>query len=426
MITGAMNLKTKTAGEVMTRLEDVFMLSDKTILDFETVSTIQKRGYSRIPVFHEERKNIIALFHAKDLAFVDPDDEMPIKTILEFYHHPMIHVKEEDCLDNLLNTFKLGNSHLAFVTQVYQSDASDPYTEVVGIVTLEDVIEELLQMEIVDETDILTDNRRKQKRKNTRNKDYTDFAKIGTGIDDGNINISPQMALAAFQFLSSSVEPFKPERISSATLQKLMRQKIYYTIRINEDEDPKPVPLYKEGEICDFFVLLIEGRVRVTIGREKLEFVSGPFSYFGVRSLTEVDSPMDVTADYSVDVIETTTYIKVRRQEYLHAYKANMMEKTRGSSVTGRDVEKSPDLLDCNYSGDISTSLTTSYNASDFKDGKRYETNILIGNNGNLVCKEIPVEVHLPMDAEPGTKPQLKKINEEDTSSDSTNSDNQS
>ena len=319
MINGCLNLKNKTAAEVMTRLEDVFMLSTKCILDFETVSNIQKKGYSRIPVYEgNDRKQVVALFHAKDLAFVDPNDNMPIKTLIEFYKHPVIEVEDDRTLDKVLNEFKEGKSHLAFVKQRFESDDSDPYFEVIffvliilshhddhsrrksyafadffnaslplslsplnvqiiGIVTLEDIIEEILQAEIVDETDTLSDNRCKRRRENVQLKDLSDFARIGGG-SGGERMISPQMALAAFQFLSSSVDPFKDHLIRSNTLRKLMSQKIYFTIRIEEeaDLDPSPspsIPLYEEGKIADYFILIIEGKVRVTVGKESWFFI---------------------------------------------------------------------------------------------------------------------------------------------------------
>ena len=81
IISGALGLKTKSASDVMTRLEDAFMLPITSILDFNTLSEISKKGYSRIPVYDSERKNIVGLLHTKDLTFVDPDDKKPLKNI---------------------------------------------------------------------------------------------------------------------------------------------------------------------------------------------------------------------------------------------------------------------------------------------------------------------------------------------------------
>ena len=56
-------------------------------------------------------------------------------------------------IDEMFEEFRKGESHLAFVTEVQQGIDTDPYLLCVGIVTLEDILEELVQMEIYDEFD---------------------------------------------------------------------------------------------------------------------------------------------------------------------------------------------------------------------------------------------------------------------------------
>lgn len=100
---------------------------------------IQRSGFSRIPVYDEDRKNVVALFHAKDLAFADPDENMPLRMLITIYRHPLIHVDVHTTLDMVLSEFKEGRSHLAFVRRFFSDFDRDPYYEVQGIITLEDV-----------------------------------------------------------------------------------------------------------------------------------------------------------------------------------------------------------------------------------------------------------------------------------------------
>lgn len=63
-------------------------------------------------------------------------------------------VYDDETLDKMLHEFKRGRSHLAIVQQIDDSGPGDPYLVNVGLVSLEDVIEELIQDEILDETDL--------------------------------------------------------------------------------------------------------------------------------------------------------------------------------------------------------------------------------------------------------------------------------
>lgn len=86
---------------------------------------------------------------------VDPEDATPLKTLCQFYQNECNFVFEDKTLDIIFKELKTGQKgHMAFVQRVNREGEGDPFYETVGLVTLEDVIEELIQSEIVDETDV--------------------------------------------------------------------------------------------------------------------------------------------------------------------------------------------------------------------------------------------------------------------------------
>ncbi|XP_028968316.1 metal transporter CNNM4 [Galendromus occidentalis] len=366
IISGALELKTKHAGQIMTIIDDVFMLPYDTVLDFETVSNIIRQGYTRIPVYDGNRDTIVALLNIKDLAFVDPADAFPLKTVCDFYKHPLTYCFEDQCLDELLDEFKKGKSHMSIVQSIRTADDADPIYTVVGIVTLEDVIEEILKIEIVDETDVLTDNRERKKRKEVQlsKQDFTDFAKTNvTSL------IPAPLALATFQFMSTALEPFRREYVSENVLRRLMVQNIFIHIKQEDLRDDTRKFIYRAGKATDYFVLLLEGRARVThhtSANETLQYEAGSFSYFGVPSIFVVPavtatateavqtsqlslaSPMSDYAhlpdrpfcpDYSVEAISDMLYMRVHRNVYAAAYKASRLDKSNRSNATTLETE---------------------------------------------------------------------------------------
>ncbi|XP_035524255.1 metal transporter CNNM4-like [Morone saxatilis] len=200
MIQGALELRTKTVEDVMTPLGNCFMIQADAVLDFNTMSEIMESGYTRIPVYDDERSNIVDILYVKDLAFVDPDDCTTLKTITKFYNHPVHFVFHDTRLDAMLEEFKKGKSHLAIVQKVNNEGEGDPFYEVLGLVTLEDVIEEIIKSEILDESDLYTDNRNRKKVDSNKNK--PDFSAFKPDADS-KVKISPQLMLAAHRFLAT-------------------------------------------------------------------------------------------------------------------------------------------------------------------------------------------------------------------------------
>ena len=113
MISGALTLTKKVVTDIMTRIEDVFMLEyNECVLNFETMSDIMKRGYSRIPVYENDKSNIVALLNIKDLALIDPDDNTQLKTVCKFYQHHLIFVFDDHRLDQMLQDFRQGQYYM--------------------------------------------------------------------------------------------------------------------------------------------------------------------------------------------------------------------------------------------------------------------------------------------------------------------------
>ncbi|KAF9897157.1 hypothetical protein BX616_006082, partial [Lobosporangium transversale] len=164
IIASVLDLKEKAVSAVMTPLEDVFTLSEDAILDEKLTEDILRAGYSRIPVYrHDDAHNFIGMLLVKRLITYDPADHTPVR---QFTLNSLPEAAPNtSCLD-ILNFFQEGRSHMAIVTSK-PGGFGDP----VGVITLEDVIEELLGEEIVDESDVYVDvhNKIKVIRKPSRN-----------------------------------------------------------------------------------------------------------------------------------------------------------------------------------------------------------------------------------------------------------------
>jgi putative hemolysin len=118
---------------------DVFALSDTETYE-EVLSKILTNGYSRNPVYSENIDNIIGVLYAKDLLAHLNKKTFDWQTLLR---EPFF-VPENKKLDDLLADFRAKKNHLAIVV--------DEYGGTSGVVTLEDVIEEIVG-DINDEFD---------------------------------------------------------------------------------------------------------------------------------------------------------------------------------------------------------------------------------------------------------------------------------
>lgn len=139
LLEGIVSFGNTDTKQVMRPRIDLFALSEDMKFP-DVLSEIKKQGYSRIPVFSENMDNVLGVLYVKDLLpYIDRKSFNWISLIREPYFVP-----ENKKLDDLLLEFQEKKNHLAVVV--------DEYGGTSGIVTLEDIIEEIVG-DISDEFD---------------------------------------------------------------------------------------------------------------------------------------------------------------------------------------------------------------------------------------------------------------------------------
>ena len=144
MIRGIINLEETSVHEIMVPRIDVVAVSTEDTLE-DVIRVIMERGYSRVPLFEETIDNVVGVLYAKDimkhLAARGVDRSA---TNLRDLARPPFFVPESKRVDELLADMRANRVHLAIVVDEYGGTA--------GIVTIEDMLEEIVG-EIEDEYD---------------------------------------------------------------------------------------------------------------------------------------------------------------------------------------------------------------------------------------------------------------------------------
>ncbi len=141
MIHSIFEFSKTTAKEIMVPRIDMVCVEKETSL-LELIEIIKKEGHTRIPLYEEKVDNILGIIHAKELLpFIKGDSHHVDLTTLA---RPAMFVPESKPIDELLKDFQIEKQHMAIVVDEYGGTA--------GLITLEDVIEEIVG-EIQDEFD---------------------------------------------------------------------------------------------------------------------------------------------------------------------------------------------------------------------------------------------------------------------------------
>lgn len=323
LLSSALAFSEKRVDSIMTPLHDAFMLQLSDKLTFDVMRAVYESGFTRVPVYHVRRSTVVGLVFTKDLILVDPHDQIPVAALLALCARPQqLHASLASTrLDKMLQEVQLSRAHMWLVTRSAAAlpaaaggganggcgggalmPAAQPrrgVEQVAGIVTMEDILEELIQDEIVDESDVVADSGNKALQQRTPQRieffemlQRRDGLALGRAVGPAAKTADEVRALVSY--LSTNVSLFRPAAFSGAALRRLVQRCPIYTVSAQQVAHGHYI--YVRGVPASCCCLLLHGRVQVCAGNEGLVSDIGPWTLLAANALTEERHVPDFTA----------------------------------------------------------------------------------------------------------------------------------
>ena len=171
----AIDIRKKEVSEIMIKIENTYLLDSEKPISLNELNSILDKGFSRIPVYSETRNNLIGLLRIKQLVGIDITENKSLRELDINLTKPLVIHPKMKIMD-LLSEFRKGKSHMAVITNeveclqnklgLNRKNSLDLEVikkeekifnladiAILGIITLEDVIENLIKLDIFDEDD---------------------------------------------------------------------------------------------------------------------------------------------------------------------------------------------------------------------------------------------------------------------------------
>jgi len=364
--------------DVMTKIEDVFWLSNHSKLTFDVLTQIFKSGHSRIPIMKKSQFNnhltIVGMLFAKDLILLDPEDEISVQHVMNaFKSKKPLFLSEDTKLDQCLKIFVHSRQHLCMVKSkdlkeekeeintsndeqfnqyLYDQNKEEMNHHInisidnaIGIITLEDVIEHALQTELVDEHDVFININSHQQTNRLERIDWS-VLKLFDHRHKPYSSLPPQELQAVFHFLSQSCKPFLPKhrKCTESSIKNLLNISSVIKVECHSVcpstkrhsqsghklmRDPyksienNGLLLAERDKKTDYFTLILDGKCEVYAGRQGFRSNISRWTFLCPEALEHVEEcvmsgkPMlDYVPDFTCKVIEDTRVLRVKLSDF--------------------------------------------------------------------------------------------------------------
>jgi metal transporter CNNM len=140
---GALSLSNKRVRDITTDIVNVYWLTPDTVINAAQIDEIKEENWSRIPIFNKELTEVYGILLMKDLGDIDFDTRSYLVSELPLKRTELIGCMT--ALDTMFRKFISAHTHLM---PVEKND------KIIGVITIEDLIEEIIGHEIEDESDL--------------------------------------------------------------------------------------------------------------------------------------------------------------------------------------------------------------------------------------------------------------------------------
>lgn len=383
LIKNSFSFGEKKVEEFITPLNKVFMLNEAEKMDIKMMNSIWKTGFSRIPVYKKDKNNVVGILFAKDMMLINPEDKHPISYFLSLYKRGApLRVDSDSLLHEVLQEFRLGKCHMGIVQRVNnESTTRDPFYENIGIITLEDIIEEIIGEEIVDETDVWIDVANQTKRQTSQN-DYFDHVNINSNISRRDLpsELTPQEERFCFHLIAD-FPVF--QQLSHIAIKKLIKKASI--IQVMENAKEKQVStrkkineyldiaeggmyLYQKGKPSEFFSLVLDGKIKIRAGRDN--FVSEIDKWEPLCThILKVDDEKCKTEqtwsyipDFSAKATSNSRILRISRSQFLECLLSDSKEIKSVTKDSKKTISTVKQIKDSAIKNEMSN-----HNGSDLK-----------------------------------------------------------
>ena len=203
---------------------------------------------------------------------------------------------------------------------------------------MQDCIEALIG-DIIDETDVYASVKEHTLRRKNSSRGKLSHEYAGTQLSQSSFidmfrrkkthnSLSPQEVTTVYQVLSNEVSAFKQDIISMADAKRLLSTCVIEQMNRNENDGRAETDdgyIFEKGRKCDFFLLMLEGRLEVDAGTESFRVTIGPWKPLAANALTQPNYVSDFNAIVSSP---TCRYLKIFEEDYAAAKKGGLSQNS--------------------------------------------------------------------------------------------------